>query len=225
MASGKTITMFAVPQLNVRRMGTSSDTKNWLKQVAEHMNMSPSQLALSSGLAASTITRYLNDKSGDLGISDKTLDAVSQFTGVPKLQTPGQRRPGHLPEPDAELWAHAGRSANDNDDPVAATIAAWTESSNSRDAWKMKGWALELAGVMPGDILIVDENRRPRAGDIVCAQVTDWQSGQSDTVMRLYEPPYILTHSARLGASRPEQVDDDRVVIRGVAVSVLRFRQ
>ena len=40
--------------------------------------------------------------------------------------------------------------------------------------------------------------------------------------MRRYDPPFIAAHSAKLGPQRPELVDDERVVILGVEVGLLR---
>lgn len=210
----------ASPQSIMRRMNLQRDTKDWVKAVARHLNLSPSQLATSAGVAASTLTRYLNDVSGQIGISQRTLDAVSQYSGVPLHQLPGERSVG-LAEPDTVPYDAANTQAAD---PVRKSVAAWVEGVNGRNAWLMKGWALDLSGILPGDIIIIDQNQRAKSGDIVCAQLADWQTGRAETVMRLYDAPYIMTHSAKLGAGRPQQVDDDAVAIRGVAVAIIRAR-
>ena len=202
-------------------METQRDTKDWIRAVSRHLNLSASQLAEAAGVSPSTLTRYLNDASGSIGISQKTLDAVANYSGVPPHHFPGARKAGGLREPDALPYDAANTPASD---PVRKTVAAWIDGANGRDAWVMKGWALDMSGVLPGDILVIDQNRRPRSGDIVCGQVADWQTGQAETVMRLYEAPYIMTNSAKLGPSRPLQVDDDIVSVRGVAIAVLRVR-
>jgi transcriptional regulator with XRE-family HTH domain len=200
-------------------MHTQRDTRQWIRAVCQHMNMSPSQLATASGVAASTLTRYLNDPSGATGVSQKTLDAIAVFSGVAPHHFPGKRGSAFA-EPDAEPY-EAGPGETD---PAHQAVLAWTKGVNGRDAWRMKGWGLDLSGVLPGDVLIIDQNRRAKAGDIVCAQIADWQTGKAETVLRLYEAPYIMTNSAKLGPSRPMQVDDENISIRGVAVAVLRFR-
>src|SRR5690606_41913413 len=78
-----------------------------------------------------------------------------------------------------------------------------------------------LPGVCPADIPVIDQTRRPRAGDLVCAQVTDLATGATGTVMRRFEPPFIVAHSARMEPQRPELVDDERVVIMGVQAGLL----
>jgi transcriptional regulator with XRE-family HTH domain len=208
MLQVRVASVYAVSPPIVPRMASGPrETKEWLLAIAKHLNMSPSQLARAGGTAASTLTRYINDKTGTVGISEKTLTKVSEFSGFPLYHYPGQRRPAGMAEPDAVPFdmQDGGHTPH-----FRAAIAALIADQNGRDAWIMKGWALEMAGVLPGDVLIIDLNKRAKAGDIVCAQVTDWTTGQAETVMRVYEPPYILAHTIRLGLQRPEQVDDDR---------------
>jgi len=86
----------------------------------------------------------------------------------------------------------------------------------------MKGWALELMGVLPGDILIIDETKQAKVGDIVFAKVLDWGHGTGEAVFRLYQPPYIISYSSRTGPQKPLAVDEDIVSLKGVCTAVLR---
>lgn len=199
------------------------DTKAWIKAVAAHLNLSLSELALKSGVAASTVTRYINDLTGTIGISQRTLDAIATFSGFRPHQMPGLRRPMGLGEPEAVPY----QVAADNDPYpawVETAIAAAKAGKNGVEAWVMRTAALDLLGVLAGDILMIDQNRRPRSGDIVCAQLTDLVTGSVETVMRRYDPPYIVTHSAKMGPARPEPVDDERVIVMGVSIGVIRPR-
>lgn len=206
----------------VRGMSQQHDTKAWIRAVAQHMNLSLSDLALNAGLAASTVTRYINDKSGKLSVTQRTLEAISLYSGIPKNVMPGQRRLPGFGESEAVPYD----PTQDERLPewVLSAIAAHKGNRNGVEAWLMKGWALDLLGILPGDVLIIDQNRRPKAGDIVLAQLTDLVTQRTETVMRRYEPPFITTHSSKLGPMRPEQVDDDRVVVMGVEVGVIRPR-
>lgn len=196
-------------------------TKEWIRAVARYMNLSLSDLALRSGLAASTVTRYVNDGSGRVGITKKTLDAISDFSGVPQHLMPGERRISSLSEPEASPLEGADQP---HPEWVKHALAELREGRNAVDPWIMKSWALDLVGVLPGDILVVDLNQRPRAGDIVCAQLTDWTTNTVETVFRRYDPPFLTSHSSKLGPQKPEVVDDDRVTVRGVVIARIGLR-
>lgn len=197
------------------------NTKEWVRAVARHLNLSASDLALKSGLAASTLTRYLNDRSGTIGISQRSLDAVSEYSGIALNVMPGERRLRGMGEPEAVPF-----EADETPWPkwVRETVAALHAESNGVDPWVMRSWSLDLIGILPGDILMMDLNAKPKAGDIVCAQITDWTTGQAETVFRRFDPPFISSHSAKLGPQKPDLVDDDRVSIRGVMTARLGFR-
>lgn len=193
------------------------ETKDWLREIARHMNLSPSQLALNSGMAASTLTRYLNDNSNSVSITQTSLEKVALYSGFKIGQYPGRTR--GLQEPDAVPFA---QDADSKPKWLEAAVTAARQDRAGVDAWVMKGSALDGMGVLPGDILIIDQNRRAKAGDIVIAQISDYSLGTAETVVRLYQTPFLISHSLRLGPQRPEQVDDDRVVIMGTCVGTIR---
>lgn len=203
-------------------MAQAPDTKEWLVAVARYMNQSLSELAINSGIAASTLTRFVNDRSNTLTVTERTIERVASYSGVAKTTFPGQRRLPGFGEPEAVPYDP--RQEEKLPDWVMQAIDAHKRQRNGVEAWVMKGWALDLLGVLPGDILMIDQNKRPKAGSIVCAQITDLASGSTETVMRRYDPPFIVAYSAKLGPSRPEQVDEDRVVIMGVEDGVIRPR-
>jgi len=198
------------------------DTKEWIRAVARYMNLSLSDLALNSGLAASTVTRYINDKSGKLSVTERTIEAIAIYSGIPKNVLPGQRRlPGFSESETVRYDAHQDGALPDW---VGTAIAAHKGNRSGIEPWLMKGWALDQLGILPGDILMIDQNRRPKAGDIVVAQLTDPVTQRTEMVMRRFDPPFITTHSSKMGPGRPETVDDDRVVIMGVECGVIRPR-
>lgn len=132
---------------------------------------------------------------------------------------PGMALPPGMAEPDAVPYI-AGDTALK---PwCLAAIEAARQGRTGLDAWVMKGRALDLQGILPDDILLVDLNRRPAPDDIVCAQIVDFTTGVAETIFRLFQPPYLIAHSAKLGAVRPEQVDEIRVSVRGVVEGVIR---
>ncbi|MCA1241845.1 hypothetical protein LC092_05310 [Stappia stellulata] len=195
------------------------DMRDWIAAVARHMNLTPSELARRSGMAPSTLTRFLNDPTKKSTITERSIQQVEGYTGVSRHRLPGQALPPGLAEPDA---SPLGSEDGELKSWCRTAIEEARKGRNGVDPWVMRGRALDLEGVLPGDILLVDLNRRPQMGDIVCAQVLDYTSGVAETVFRLFQPPYLVAHSAKLGAVRPEQVDETRVSIRGVVEGVIR---
>jgi hypothetical protein len=195
------------------------ETKEWLTALARHLNVSPSQLALSSGLAASTLTRFLNDKTGTIGVTQSSLEKVARYSGFRPHQMPGRNRPG-MAEPDTIPLAQ-----DDTSWPswVRSAITQIQAGRNGIEPWVMKGAALDGIGILPGDILIIDHNARAKSGDVVLAQIVDAAHAAAETVMRLYQAPFLTTHSMRLGPGRPEHVDEERVQIAGVRVGTIRI--
>ncbi len=106
---------------------------------------------------------------------------------------------------------------------AALRDALWPGRANA-DLWQVKSRALELAGYLPGDFVVVDLDRAPAGGDVVCAQVYDWDTRTAQTILRLYEPPFLMPASQSALFRKPEIVDDDRVVIKGVVVASARQR-
>lgn len=206
---------------SVRCMSNSQrDTKAWIKAVATYMNLSQSELAKRAGLAPSTVTRYINDTTNTLGITQRSLDLIAQFSGIPAHRMPGEQNRSGTLEQDAEPLGNEFLP-----EWVTAAVDRLISESSTRTAWRMKGWALEMLGVLPGDILIIDTSLRPKSGDIVVAEVTDWAIGQKETAFRLYQPPFIVTHSSKLGPQKPLTVDEETVQLRGVCIATLRTRQ
>lgn len=195
------------------------DTKGWIKHVAAHLSLTPSDLARRAKLSPSTLTRYLNDNSGQIGISQRSLDKIGEFARIRPHQF--QTTPfGSFQEAEASPYDPSDATAIWVDKQVSDMCGA----AQSRVPWTLKTDALNLLGYLKGDILIVDLAMTPRDGDIVCAQLYDWQKETADTVFRLYRKPWLMTHSSIIAPIQPRLVDDDTVAVKGVVEAVLRPR-
>ena len=93
---------------------------------------------------------------------------------------------------------------------------------NNASVWRITGRALEMAGYLPGDLVVVDLDRKAARGDAVCAQIYDLDNDTAQTVLRLFEPPYLVAASSRAEFRKPDLVDDERVKIMGVVVASVR---
>ncbi|MGL4396635.1 MAG: hypothetical protein ACRCS9_08865 [Hyphomicrobium sp.] len=194
----------------------------WLTAVLESTGETPTALARKAGLAQSTLTRFLNsDDSPNLSL--RSVAKIAHAAGMdppgiaasiaPRATQPGR---GNFSSPDAAPYQI------DETDTFDLAIKTLLSTRRAADAWTLSSTALVTAGYLPGDILLVDLNATPKAGDVVCAQAYRWNEGRAETVFRIFEPPYLVSTSADPAVRKPLLVDNDRVIIKGVVVGMLR---
>jgi hypothetical protein len=189
--------------------------REWLRGLAPSTGKSLSAIADEIGVARSTLTKKLRPTDEGVEVLHATIvDKIVTRYSVPPpayatAPTAPPRRAG-LAE-DAAPYVSA-----DSAGPVALAVRALVGTRRNADPWVIKTRALEGIGYLPGDVVIVDLNAVPRAGDAVCAQVIDWPTSRAETVMRLYQPPYLVAASFDRRLLKPLLVEDDRVIIKGV---------
>lgn len=192
--------------------------RDWLKNLPAQTGKSLSALAKEIKVAPSTFYRPLQE--GDNGTS--TLNAV---TIAKVVDHTGVAPPSELGAPSAGRRARGfGEEAVPYTvmpaDPLAAAIAAIVGERNAVVPWLLKSRAVELAGFLPGDLLLLDLNAVPVPGDVVCAQVYDWPHMRAETVVRVFEraPPVelLLARAADPAFAQPLVIDGERVIVKGV---------
>lgn len=191
----------------------------WLDEIMRKLDLNPTELARLAGIAPSTITRTMDaDWSGRMRLP--TIKAIASATGV---RPPGdilpQMQPTGLSDVEAEIVPLSEEAA---DAAMLGRIGEVVGAGNARAPMILRTNSLAGAGLLFGDMLILELNRVPRAGDIVCAQIYDWRAGTAETVARLYEPPYLLTQPLDRRPGKPEVVDGQNVIIKGVFVRIFR---
>ena len=192
----------------------------WVRAILAHLGVSATELAKRAKIAPSTLQRPLNDPEWTNLLSGRTMAAIGEVAGLRPLEFPSRTR--GMAEPEARPYVYdQARDAADNFD---RSVRELCQGRVGRDPWVMKSYALELSGVLPGDVMIVDLNVQPAPDDIVCAQIYDWSGSKTETVFRLFDPPYLVTNSVRAGREKPMAVDNSSVVIKGVVTTILRNR-
>jgi len=112
----------------------------------------------------------------------------------------------HLPE----------ATAYEPEPSEAAVIAALAPDAKRADLWQNHSAALDLAGILPGDVLVVDiGDVRALPGEIVCAQVYRRTGDDAETVFRIYEPPFLVARSSDRRFTKPLLMDGENVSVRG----------
>jgi hypothetical protein len=190
---------------------TSRQHRDYLRRVIAHMRKPPTRIAKEVGVAASTLTRLLKDDNAAT-LHARTISRLQDYSGIAFFGGDPSAPPTFrgLAE-DAVPF-----ETRDADVGILAAIKALVGGRKAADPWTMRTRALDRIGYLPGDIVLVDLGRRPEAGDAVCAQVYDWRRAAAETVMRLYEPPYLVAASLDEGLRRPLVVDNEQVIIKGV---------
>lgn len=199
--------------------GASRDeiVRQWLSDLIKSQKVKPTPFANAAGVAPSTLFRTLEGKGG---LDPVTIDKIREHYKVPGPTVYGvapTTAPGFF---EAELASYT------------SDVPTWwkLELTPRQGLWTVRTRGIELVGVLPDDVILVDSNVRPRIPregelrDIVVAQIITADS--AETVLRVYDHPYLVTETTDPAARRkPLAVDNERVSIWGVQIKLFRERK
>ena len=178
----------------------------WLHQAVEKTGLSLNALAELARVNPTTLYRF---ESGD---SEKMRPVtINRIAKAAKLEPPEF---SGLSEGDARIY-----SLKD-----LPTTAAPGPDQPNLFAVKVINDAMAGADLEPGDLLIIDRQHKPETGDIICAQHYDFRAGGAETIIRYFEPPYLVSASTDPEHRRPILIDGEKVQISGVAIRQIRVR-
>lgn len=200
--------------------------KAWIGSILAMTEWTPTELARRSRVNQTTLTRFLNDPQEKATLSSRTIAMISEATGWDAYVQPEndtRRLPAtigdveSLPSGDQVLRAD-----------IEAALHGIIGSRNAAFARLVKTRALETAGYLPRDIIVIDQNEPPRRGDVVVAtQDLSRDAGgpsRAESLLRIYEPPFLVTATHDPASRKPLFVDDETVVIMGVVIGMVRPR-
>jgi len=182
---------------------------DWVDGLERRFAVTKAQIAHRAGVRPSTLYRWFD---GDLNHipSHASVLRIANAFGVAMPRTEPARTPA--------FFAEAGVAAIEppaSEKPVEPNLS-W---------WKVGDRALELAGYLPGDRVMLDQALAARAGDAVIAQVYDFERGAAETRLRFYSPPFLVTRTMDPALTdKADLVDGKRVVISGPIVRMVRDR-
>ena len=202
-------------------MTTSVDQRCYLDSVMQRTGWSQSELALRAGLDPSTLSRFLTGDREGHSLRPATIRKIESVSGI------GFGSSKNEPEPRSQGFAEAEAEPLPviPASPLSAIVEALTRGHRNVDPWTLRSRALESAGFLPGDSVIVALGETPLSGDVVCAQLYDWSTGKAETVFRIFQPPYLVAASPDPAFMRPQVVDDAKVQIKGVVINTIRNRK
>jgi hypothetical protein len=185
---------------------------DWVASILHAKNWNPHRLATEAGLSPSALNKFLKDPAGTRTLGSRSIEKIADATDMPLPRTPSA-----LVEPPGPSY-----EIEQVDDADTVTLLA-RQGRNGVDAWLIKTRALELAGYIPGDTILVDPAAAPRHGDVVVAQVYD-RNGNAETVVRIYEGSFLIAATMDPAHLSPIFINKD-VLVRGVAMASIRNRR
>ncbi len=177
--------------------GKAEEQKNRLREILERHGLRPTNLAELAGLDRSTITRFMNNPRKNSKLSTTTMEKIEQAAA----QIPQQIQ--KIPVSVNKTFA--------KDECIESTVAF----NKSSFFYVMIGESLCYRGINKGDILVINAQITPKAGDIV--QAAYIHEEQKQIIMRLYSPPFLL-NCGIIGDEKPAYlIGVDKIEILGVA--------
>jgi hypothetical protein len=211
------------------KSGGAADTaaaiwRTWLRNLPNQTGKSLTAIASDVGVAASTLTRPLKpDDPGTSTPNQRTIDLIVQRYGVPA--------PAFAPA-QSIATAHARNIATDAEpfEPkqagvIAEAVKLLAQGRADTSIYVMRTRSLELAGFLPGDIVLVDHQVPAKPGDPVCGLVTMAGREPGCCVMRVFEragSALLLVGASIDPAFRQPIAVDDRVELKGAIVGMIR---
>ncbi|MHA7882786.1 hypothetical protein [Nitratireductor rhodophyticola] len=162
----------------------------------------PTAVATLSGVPLPSLKRYISGATRKIPL--EVLEKVATACAVPVDTLIPARKSGLIGEAE----------------PFAQKVA----SLQAQRPWTMRARSLDLAGVLPGDLMWFAENTTAGTGDVVLAQLSDDDSGSVATIVRQVRGEYLLTRSSDPESEQtPISLNDKRLQIVGVLVDLRRL--
>ncbi len=196
---------------------TKADQLEYIHRLLAQTGWSPSVLAKRAGLDPSTLSRFLSNQREDHALRPSSIARLGEVTGVPAHAL-------SLASSDGFAESEASLMALPEGSDIEATVIALRARHANVDAWTLNSRALELAGYRQGDVLIVGLSTPPIPGDVVCAQVYDWNNNRAETIFRIFQPPFLSSATTDAKLMKPYFTDDGSTAIKGVVLHTLRPR-
>lgn len=193
-----------------------------LKQLLARNGLTQTGLAHILGRDKAVITNLFQGKRR-LKADEAML--IARHIGVPVAEILGEPK-GGLNEPPALIpFQHEPELAKKAAGVVRKEGKFYLEVEEA-SGFSSKAYALEvrddgmnLSGILAGDIVISELDRPCKKGQVVVAQ--HYQGRGAKTVIRKYEPPFLLPHSTN-AAHKPMRADKDEARAVSPVVKLIR---
>lgn len=184
---------------------TRAEVAEWLQAILTRFKIKPVDMHRATGVNTATIYRLLRQEN-DAGID--TVSRIAKKYGAPM--------PGAVQSPGfAESEAARLDEAPPGETGLLNVNQSW---------WRIGTRALELVGVLPNDYALLDQTAQARPGDIVIAQIYDFERGSAETKIRYFDGIFLQTRTMERSLDeRPIMVDGERAAIAGRIIRLIRI--
>lgn len=192
----------------------------WLDHITKSSGLTITEIARTSGLNPSTLTRFKAKNDSGHTLTSSTVRKIESATRVPAYESKLMPKIQAFSEDEAQRYVAMDNPSN----PVESALRSATAQAGTIDMWTLKTGSLSAVGYLPGMVVVVDKSAQPRSGDAVCAQKYDFRRGTAETLFRVFRMPYLVTAYMEGEPGMPEVVDEENVAITGVIVGGFRLR-
>lgn len=203
----------------------------WFKQQQKKVGVTAEDIAKAIGRDRSLVSRIY------VGRQKMTFEQAKAFAKV--LEAPLDEileRAGLAPNGDGSYEVRGSLTGGFSEGDAAPYKASAAETDTTKriaalmgqgpgvDTWTVTSETMRMSGYLPGDTILVDthQSERAKAGDVVIAQIYDWQTGSAKTVLRRNEPPVLVADGLSQNDQRVLVVDGNNVVIKGKVIAQWR---
>lgn len=206
-----------------------------LKSLLKSQDVSQTQLAVVLGRDKSAITNLLQ---GKRKLKADEVIKIARFLNVPEAKVLGIESVAPITTSSASAASFLGMSEGEAiafmAEPSQQLLASGsifqkdgryylseaTKSTPNTIALEVKDRSLDLSGVMPGDVVIVEMGRPAKPDDVVVVQY--YMNDTAQTILRKYQPPFLLPHSSQMDMERLHEARET-VRIVGPVVRLVRM--
>lgn len=192
----------------------------WLAEVLRITRIKASPLAEASGVSNNLLTRFQNSE--DSLLDTLTVELVKDYTGLPGPDDEDGQTVGLGREEGMLLEAQDMERVTDD---IRGALQQLMSGHGSARAWMLQSRSIESAGWLKGDIVVVDPEIKPWAGDAVVAVYDDRRWPRPSILFRIYQPPYLMALSQDGRVRKPIMMENDQVRVEGTVIGAFRSRR
>lgn len=167
-----------------------------IEQRLAELNLSPRAASIKAGLSADAIRNWQRRAASNqegASLTASSLEAIARALGVDAAwlmdgrdDTGSARKPTGFSEDATPFQGKVDGAA----DPIKGLYAA--QARHASITHRALG-DLPAFGICAGDLIVCDLSRLPQPGEVAVAVAIDTNTGTSQTMIRRYSPPYLLS--------------------------------